>query len=138
MTLLERRGIAGCEEGVMSVDRLGVELIESVLTDLPRRPTRGSRSWVAVARAVKQVVGRCEACDFGNLHWCPPRHLLDVHHVVPRAIGGSDVASNLIVLCPTCHRVAHIGRSMTDIEERYRLLQWIELFRSNINCWGSP
>ncbi len=43
----------------------------------------------------------CEIC--GTLCDCGP------HHITPRGAGGSDVAENLIQLCPTCHRKAHNG-----------------------------
>ena len=33
---------------------------------------------------------------------CP--HLLETHHIVPRRHGGSNRSSNLVDLCPTCHR----------------------------------
>jgi len=35
---------------------------------------------------------------------CPE---VDLHHIVPQSQGGADEAKNLIVLCPTCHRLAH-------------------------------
>lgn len=33
----------------------------------------------------------------------------DVHHIVSRAEGGSDLLSNLTYVCPNCHRLAHSG-----------------------------
>lgn len=33
---------------------------------------------------------------------CP--HLLETHHIVPRRHDGSDRSSNLVDVCPTCHR----------------------------------
>lgn len=33
----------------------------------------------------------------------------DVHHIKPREEGGSNKTSNLIVLCPNCHRKADSG-----------------------------
>lgn len=35
---------------------------------------------------------------------------LDIHHIVPRKSGGSDVHSNLSLLCPNCHRSYHCKR----------------------------
>jgi hypothetical protein len=32
---------------------------------------------------------------------------LDLHHIRPQSEGGIDDPDNLIVLCPTCHRLAH-------------------------------
>ena len=31
----------------------------------------------------------------------------DCHHVVPRALGGTDTLDNLALLHPTCHRQVH-------------------------------
>lgn len=44
--------------------------------------------------------GRCEhcGCKGGPLH---------VHHCLPRSRGGRDLASELRLLCPACHGVAH-------------------------------
>lgn len=41
----------------------------------------------------------CEACG-------EPDHL-HRHHVLPRSRGGTDRASNIVELCPGCHREAH-------------------------------
>lgn len=53
----------------------------------------------------------CEACT-----WVPPEALLyrpgsdgllHAHHIVPVACGGPDHPSNLLLLCPNCHAIAH-------------------------------
>lgn len=33
----------------------------------------------------------------------------DIHHMVQRKNGGSDLNSNLTYICPNCHRLAHSG-----------------------------
>lgn len=40
---------------------------------------------------------------------CNRLHGVQVHHVVPRAAGGTDEASNAIPLCPNCHDEVHAG-----------------------------
>lgn len=50
------------------------------------------------ARIIKEV-GKCENCGFDKLIDC-----LEVHHVVPRKVGGSSKRRNLQVLCSICHR----------------------------------
>ena len=38
--------------------------------------------------------------------------VLDLHHITPKASGGSDDASNLTYICPNCHRIAHTDISL--------------------------
>lgn len=55
---------------------------------------------------------KCELCGRGTKDFKP-----DVHHIKPKAKGGSNRESNLIVLCPTCHRRVHDGRvSQADLK----------------------
>lgn len=42
---------------------------------------------------------RCALCD--------DTHGLQIHHVIPRSVGGSDFPENLITLCWKCHAAAH-------------------------------
>ena len=45
-----------------------------------------------------------------HCEWCGDRiDSPDVHHIQPREEGGPNKKSNLIVLCPTCHRKADRG-----------------------------
>ena len=41
-----------------------------------------------------------------------------IHHVKPRADGGSDDVDNLVVLCPTCHDKKHDGGITGQVSER--------------------
>jgi hypothetical protein len=54
-------------------------------------------------RLIKIVGTRC--C-YPN---CKETLALDVHHITPRAEGGTNKENNLIVLCPTHHRLARGG-----------------------------
>lgn len=42
--------------------------------------------------------------------------ILNVHHVKPRANGGTDTVDNLIVLCETCHKNYHNGKITLKIK----------------------
>ena len=42
----------------------------------------------------------CQCCGKKNCR-------LEVHHLLPRSIGGSDKLANLITLCTDCHHLAH-------------------------------
>lgn len=44
-------------------------------------------------------MGQCSNCNYvGDTHF---------HHIVPKSRGGSDAPSNLIEVCPPCHRAIH-------------------------------
>lgn len=43
---------------------------------------------------------KCQCCGKKNCR-------LDVHHLIPRSMGGSDKLANLITLCTDCHHLAH-------------------------------
>ncbi len=62
-----------------------------------------SRLTTGEKRAIERSRGfKCEACDRSTINVKP-----DVHHIKPVSDGGSAKDTNLIVLCPTCHRIAH-------------------------------
>lgn len=50
--------------------------------------------------------GSCERCGEKNYA------ILQVHHKTERYRGGTDNPSNLELLCPNCHAVHHLGRSL--------------------------
>jgi predicted HNH restriction endonuclease len=70
------------------------------------------RKWSTVRDAkedVRRRFGRvqCEACGWAphpDLGW---DDMLHAHHMEPIAYGGSDSLENVVVLCPTCHALAH-------------------------------
>ena len=47
--------------------------------------------------------GQCQRC--GRVTNC-----LEKHHIAQRSHGGGDDSANIQLLCPTCHREAHIPR----------------------------
>ena len=48
---------------------------------------------------------------------CGSTHYLSAHHVIPRAEGGLDHASNLEALCARCHR-AETAREQAEQRRR--------------------
>jgi ATP-dependent DNA helicase RecQ len=60
-----------------------------------------------------------------------PSHELDVHHIIPRALGGSDDPSNLTTLCDGCHSAKHPALQVSlarHVLERWgvRLARWLD------------
>jgi len=39
---------------------------------------------------------------------------VELHHVVPLKLGGTNKLSNIVVLCHKCHMAAHYGRHIND------------------------
>lgn len=75
---------------------------------------------VTVKETIKNLYDfRCQVCGDVILRkgWFPgiPRVdswrflSADVHHVLPLSDGGPDIKSNMLCLCPTCHRKFHSG-----------------------------
>lgn len=50
--------------------------------------------------------GACEKCGYENYS------ILQIHHLVRKAKGGSDELENLQLLCPNCHMQQHLGFSL--------------------------
>lgn len=72
---------------------------------------KATRSEWTQLRASK--VGPCRVC--GRDEW------IDLHHLIPRSVGGSDVAENLIPLCHRCHMAYEDhGFEWPHITERIR------------------
>ena len=59
----------------------------------------------------------CEVCSYALA--------VDVHHLVPRALGGNDSPNNLAVLCPNHHREIHIG--ILTKEDIRKIRQHVEM-----------
>lgn len=69
--------------------------------------SKTTRSQQITNTAVReQYENRCVNCGVKD-----HEATLDVHHIVPRGQGGSNLMSNQVVLCRRCHDAAH-GKKM--------------------------
>ena len=64
-----------------------------------------------VAEALYLSGGSCDHCGAKApfLRRKDGQPYLEVHHKVPLSEGGLDVLSNVVALCPNCHRKEHFG-----------------------------
>jgi len=84
-----------------------------------RRKVASPKQWAAI-RAEK--LGPCRVCGFTN------ERLIQLHHLVPRAQGGDDVAANLVPLGWQCRKhvterdevtLQRLAEALTDAEYAY-------------------
>lgn len=62
----------------------------------------GSKS--TQTRAIRRLFGMaCMRCGWNEA-------TTDTHHIRQKSAGGSHALSNLLILCPNCHRLAHEGK----------------------------
>lgn len=72
---------------------------------MARRSAEQERLWQEVRHVVlTRDDWTCKECGEQ-----PPRNELDVHHLIPRASGGQDNASNCVTLCDGCHAGRHLN-----------------------------
>ena len=77
-------------------------------TTAPQPRVRRRAIPVAVRRQVwERDRGCCSYVDRGSGRRCGSRHLLEIDHVVPYALGGSAEPDNLRLLCAAHHRYRH-------------------------------
>lgn len=71
---------------------------------------------VTRVQALLRANGRCQLCQqeapFTLRDGSP---YLEAHHIVPLGKGGKDDLSNLVALCPNCHRKLHFVPTEADL-----------------------
>lgn len=107
----------GAGEKVVFKDTQQVEQIERIETekhddiDVVKVPPLSAKER---AKLINAVGNKCENPN------CREKFPLEVHHIKPRAEGGSNKHKNLIVLCNNCH-----GKFQGGIYSRALLKEWI-------------
>lgn len=113
------------------LSNINVDYIDSTLLSLPSSVGEQGRKYVVdksefyirnttIKESVKSLYNyRCQICDdvILNKGWSKglPRKQewkylsSDVHHILPLSLHGADDRSNMLCLCPTCHRKFHSG-----------------------------
>jgi ATP-dependent DNA helicase RecQ len=94
----------------------------------PSSSVRGlSPDWVTVRETIlKRDNYRCVECGIPCTH-----SEADIHHLLPRSVGGSDEPSNLVTLCDGCHAAhhpqlaGHLARRMME-KWAVRLAFWLD------------
>ena len=53
-----------------------------------------------ISKILKRANVRCSICGWNEAS-------CDIHHIQKKKYGGTDELSNLIIVCPNCHRIIH-------------------------------
>ncbi|WP_375758458.1 HNH endonuclease [Corallococcus exercitus] len=86
--------------------------IGSFERDVSRSKYSGSRIErdSEVVRKVKAAENNaCQICDRKLFDYIDGHPYSEAHHVHPLGAGGADSESNVVCLCPLCHRLLHLG-----------------------------
>ena len=70
------------------------------------------------ASVLKLACGHCECCGEKGFLTEAGENYLETHHVVGVGERGPDEESNIVALCPLCHRRAHFSAEKVLIEKR--------------------
>jgi 5-methylcytosine-specific restriction enzyme A len=89
--------------------------IESPTEKYVGQYSRYTRSSLIRSLCYQRADGICELCKqnapfFDKYN----RPYLEVHHVISLSKNGKDSSSNVIALCPNCHRKFHYGSLNSD------------------------
>ncbi len=87
------------------------------------------RDPIVIAYARKRASFRCELPDCSHLTFLEDNGhaYCEVHHILPLAEGGADVIENVVCLCPTHHREAHLGQRRAVLAGTLRALRQAQI-----------
>lgn len=71
------------------------------------------------ASVLTMAAGHCESCGAEGFLTEAGEHYLETHHVVGVGERGPDTESNIVALCPLCHRKAHFSADKISIERKF-------------------
>ena len=60
-------------------------------------------SWAKAV--IKKNGSKCNRCGWDKAP-------CDVHHIIPKSMGGQNTIDNGEVICPNCHRIEHYGKKL--------------------------
>jgi hypothetical protein len=60
-----------------------------------------------VSKILKRAKVCCSICGWDESS-------CDIHHIIEKSIGGTNDVSNLIIVCPNCHRICHVEKKFDN------------------------
>ena len=78
---------------------------------------------------------KCTLCEYQS-----ERTSIHYHHIIPRELGGTDKASNLVYLCPNCHNKVFVPDSNSGIHSfknnnSIQIFGWLNSTVGRVLCY---
>ncbi len=84
-----------------------MEIAKSIVLDKGKGPVGSRLTESPYKKTYEKYQGKCAVCGFDDV--------VEIHHILPRRVGGTDALENLILLCPNHH--AMIDKGMLFIKD---------------------
>jgi len=69
----------------------------------------------------------CQLCERTTFQGKDGHNYTESHHIIPRSNNGPDVPENILIVCPTCHRIFDSGSETAQIHA-YKIMKKKKLF----------
>ena len=94
------------------------------------RETAPTSLYDVSSRTAKKILSRMKV-GCSNCAWSEAT--CDIHHIIERKHGGGNEHSNLTLLCPNCHRLAHNGKLKEFVTLEFQIRdEWKNYYYSSI------
>lgn len=70
-----------------------------------------------------KVKTKCEYCKKETFLTQNDDYYFEVHHINFLSIDGKDELSNMIALCPECHKKAHFSKEIDELKREFQNLK---------------
>ena len=122
------------ESEVLRLENTSIDqLIKTYQTRLgDKKPARKSvtnfvfdRDPLVVAIARKRAKNICEIpnCKSESITLSSGEKYIEVHHILPLAMGGEDTIENVACLCPNHHREIHLGKHSEELKNSLKKIR---------------
>ncbi len=90
-----------------------------------KRTAPGKRNTSSIPPSIRQAV-LAKARNKCQRRGCDHTRFLEVHHVVPRSLGGGNEMDNLVCYCSACHSLVHRSGLGSLVKEASGFYGWYE------------
>ena len=83
------------------------------LTKKKGRPREIAKRLELTIKEYNLLKEKCVICEW--------KYNINIHHIVPKSLGGINSIENYLPLCPNCHKLIHSSYSIQEIKEIVKL-----------------